>query len=391
MLLTELDRQRLGEALALAEQSVGLSDPNPRVGCMLGYPDGSVVGRGWTQEAGGPHAEVMALRDAQSRGLDPAGATAWVTLEPCAHHGRTPPCCDALIAAGISRAVVAVQDPFPDVAGEGIRRLRAASLQVDLADADIALAAREINLGFFSRIERGRPWVRAKVAASIDGLTALPDGRSQWITSAQARADGHLWRRRANAILTGIGTVLADDPRMDVRPAPQAGQPLRVIVDSTLRCPVSARVLQPPGQVCIVTADDQAAPAALLRDLGASVLALPAPVSTAGTLSRPGVDLPGLLNWLATQGVNELHVEAGATLQGALAQADLVDEWLIYLAPVWLGQGQRMLALPAAADLATLPRWALVEQTRIGPDLRLRLRRPRRGASGYLTDDSGNP
>jgi diaminohydroxyphosphoribosylaminopyrimidine deaminase/5-amino-6-(5-phosphoribosylamino)uracil reductase len=217
------------------------------VGCVLGRADGSVLGRGATQQAGGPHAEVMALRDAAAAGHSVQGATAWVTLEPCAHHGRTPPCCDALIAAGLARVVVAIGDPFAQVAGAGLARLRAAGIEVVMADADIAQAAREINIGFFSRIERGRPWVRMKIAASLDGRTALPNGVSQWITGEPARTDGHAWRRRAAAVLTGIGTVLEDDPRLDVRLVPTPAQPLRVVVDSRLETPPAARLLQPPG------------------------------------------------------------------------------------------------------------------------------------------------
>ena len=207
----------LHQALALAEQAIGLSDPNPRVGCVILAADGRLLGAGHTQPAGEAHAEVMALRDATGRGHDVRGATAIVTLEPCSHHGRTPPCCDALIAAGIARVVVAVEDPNPLVAGQGLARLRAAGIVVELADLAIAEAARELNIGFFSRMQRGRPFVRLKSAVSLDGRTALPDGRSQWITGEAARADGHAWRARASAILTGIGTVKEDDPRMTVR------------------------------------------------------------------------------------------------------------------------------------------------------------------------------
>ena len=220
------------EALALAQHAIGLSEPNPRVGCVVTAPDGRVIGRGFTQQAGGAHAEVMALRDVLARGGSARGATAHVTLEPCSHHGRTGPCCDALVDAGIARVVMALQDPNPLVAGQGAARLRAAGVVVD--EGLLADESRELNIGFFSRMQRGRPWVRMKAAITLDGRTALENGASQWITGEAARADGHAWRRRAGAILTGVGTVLDDNPRLDVRLIETAHQPLRVIVDSRL-------------------------------------------------------------------------------------------------------------------------------------------------------------
>lgn len=360
-----LDRTRLLEALALAEGSFGLTEPNPRVGCILGHADGRVIGRGATQQAGSAHGEVMALRDAASRGYPTQGATAWVTLEPCAHHGRTPPCCDALIEAGIARVVVAVGDPFPQVAGAGLARLRAAGVEVVMADDDIAAAARNLNIGFFSRVQRGRPWVRLKVAASLDGRTALADGSSQWITGEAARADGHAWRRRASAVLTGIGTVLADDPRLDVRTVPTVLQPLRVVVDSALRTPPGARLLAPPGRgVFIVAGADNAGRRQALESRGAEVWVHP------GTGGQ--VDLPSLLAALAARGVNELHVEAGPTLNAALLGAGLVDELLLYLAPKLIGPGRGLAALPALATLADAPTLRFVESAAVGADLRLR-------------------
>ncbi len=238
------------EALDLAALSIGLSEPNPRVGCVLATADGRVIGRGHTQQAGGPHAEVMALRDAlAARRASIRGATAVVTLEPCAHHGRTPPCCDALIDAGIARVVYAVEDPFEQVAGRGAARLRAAGIDAQaLPPGELADAARELNIGFFSRIERGRPWLRMKIAGSLDGRSALDNGISQWITGEAARTDGHRWRRRAGALLTGAGTVLEDDPRLDVRLVETPRQPLRVIVDSRLDIPPAARILDAPGR-----------------------------------------------------------------------------------------------------------------------------------------------
>jgi diaminohydroxyphosphoribosylaminopyrimidine deaminase/5-amino-6-(5-phosphoribosylamino)uracil reductase len=385
---TPLDLQRLRQALALAETSFGLTEPNPRVGCVIGRPDGAVLGQGATQQAGGPHAEVMALRDAAAVGADVRGAIAWVTLEPCAHHGRTPPCADALLAAGIGRVVVAAHDPFAEVDGRGIARLRAAGVEVvelpapppdgapaaDEATA-IAAAAHELNIGFFSRLQRGRPWVRLKVAASLDGRTALPDGRSQWITGEAARTDGHAWRRRASAVLTGVGTVLTDDPRLDVRLVPTAMQPLRLVLDPALRTPVHARLLAPPGRGCWLFAAPGADPARreALRAAGAEVFDGPAMPAAPGQPGR--TDLAALLPLLAQRGVNELHVEAGPTLNGALLAAGLVDDLLVYLAPRLLGEGRGMAALGVLPDLEASPWFQLLDAVPVGADLRLRLRR----------------
>src|SRR5438045_4515674 len=237
------------DALALAEHAIALSEPNPRVGCVIVSADGRVIGRGHTQQAGGPHAEVVALHDAAAHGESVRGATVVVSLEPCAHHGRTPPCCDALVAAGVGTVVMAIEDPNPLVAGQGAARLRAAGIEV--LSGPGAHAARELNIGFFSRMERGRPWLRMKAAVSLDGRTALANGVSQWITGAAARADGHACRKRAGAVLTGVGTVLDDDPRLDVRLVPTARQPLRVIVDSRLDPPPAARSLDAPGPALV--------------------------------------------------------------------------------------------------------------------------------------------
>ena len=366
--LSALDRQRLQEALLLAQSSFGLTEPNPRVGCVIGLEDGRVLGRGATQQAGGPHAEVMALRDAQTQGHRTQGATAWVTLEPCAHHGRTPPCCDALIAAALSRVVVALADPFPPVNGAGIARLRAAGISVVLADGkadgDIAAAARDINIGFLSRVQRGTPWVRLKIAASMDGVTALADGQSQWITGEAARRDGHAWRRRASAVMTGIGTVLADDPQLDVRWVPTPAQPLRVVVDSTWRLPPSARLLQGPGAVLVVGASDPHLAPPALAACGATLLHVPA--------ADGRVDLASMLRQLAARGVNELHVEAGAVLNGALLRAGLVDELLFYMAPRLVGPGRPMALWPALPTLADALDFKLVDVQQLGDDLRIR-------------------
>jgi diaminohydroxyphosphoribosylaminopyrimidine deaminase/5-amino-6-(5-phosphoribosylamino)uracil reductase len=354
-------------ALALAEQAIGLSEPNPRVGCVLVAPDGICIGEGHTQAAGSAHAEVMALRDAAARGYELRGATAYVTLEPCSHHGRTPPCCDALIAAGIARVVAAVGDPNPAVDGQGMARLAAAGIAVEWADASAAEAARELNIGFFSRMQRGRPWTRMKVAASLDGRTALENGASQWITGEAARHDGHAWRRRAAALLTGSGTVLADDPRLDVRGHPIAKQPLRVIVDSRLATPSNARLFEAAGPVLFATSHLDESRAAPLRERGAEVFTCP------GADGR--VDLDALLRELARRGINELHVEAGARLNGALLAARHVDELLVYQAPMLIGPGRGMAAMPSLEALPGTQRFQYHRVDRVGEDLRLLLRR----------------
>jgi diaminohydroxyphosphoribosylaminopyrimidine deaminase/5-amino-6-(5-phosphoribosylamino)uracil reductase len=375
MHLPPADNTLLQHAITLAKGSIGLSEPNPRVGCVLHDALGRLAGEGFTQQAGGPHAEVMALRQAAAAGLRLTGGTAWVSLEPCAHHGRTPPCADALIAAGLARVVVATTDPFPQVAGQGIARLRDAGITVDLADAGtVRSAARALNIGFFSRVLRRRPWVRMKIAASLDGRTALADGSSQWITGEAARADGQAWRRRAGAVLTGIGTVRDDDPRLDVRLEPTAYQPLRVVVDSDFATPTSARLLARPGRTVVVGARDHPARMAALRGAGAEVLLLPGP--------NGRVDLPGLIDKLALEGVNELHVEAGATLNAALLQTGLVDELLLYLAPKLLGPGRDLAALPALQHLSQAQVLRFEEVCQVGEDLCLRLRSI--GADAFL-------
>ncbi len=367
MPLSPNDHRLLLQAIKLAEGSIGLSEPNPRVGCVLRDAQGQPAGEGFTQQAGGPHAEVMALRQAAAAGRSLAGGTAWVSLEPCAHHGRTPPCVDALIAAGLRRVVVACTDPYAQVAGQGIARLRAAGITVDLAEPSATLnAARELNIGFFSRVQRQRPWVRMKIAASLDGRTALSDGSSQWITSEDARADGHRWRRRAGAVLTGIGTVRDDDPRLDVRGFDIAQQPLRVVLDSGFTTPPTARLLQGPGRTLVVGARNEALRMARLRDAGAELLLL------ADEQGR--VDLPALLSKLATDGVNELHVEAGATLNAALLQTGLVDELLVYLAPKLLGPGRDIAALPALQQLSQAIALRFEDVYRVGDDICLRAR-----------------
>ena len=358
-------------ARGLATLSVGTSEPNPRVGCVLLARDGGQLGEGHTQRAGGPHAEVMALLAAREAGHDVRGATAYVTLEPCSHHGRTPPCCDALIEAGVAKVVVAIVDPNPLVSGQGIARLRAAGVEVEVVGGEWGAASRELKIGFFSRMIRGRPWVRMKIAASLDGRTALDGGASQWITGEAARADGHAWRKRAGAVLTGIGTVREDDPRLDVRLVPTERQPLRVLVDSRLDVAPTARVLQPPGQALIYTASSDAARIASLTAPHIEVARLPAN-------AHGKTDLAALLIDLARREVNELHVEAGEKLNGSLLREGLVDELLVYVAPRLFGPGRGMAAIGPLASLAESLDFEFVDVERVGVDLRLRLRPPGR-------------
>jgi diaminohydroxyphosphoribosylaminopyrimidine deaminase / 5-amino-6-(5-phosphoribosylamino)uracil reductase len=312
----------------------------------------------------------MALREA---GAAARGATAYVTLEPCSHHGRTPPCCDALIAAGVAKVIVAVEDPNPQVAGRGIARLRAAGVEVEVVGGQWGEASRELNIGFFSRMLRGRPWVRMKVAASLDGRTALPDGQSQWITGEAARADGHAWRKRAGAVLTGIGTVRDDDPRLDVRAVETVVQPLRVVVDSHLEISAAARVLQPPGKALIYTTSSDAARRAALTSDHVEVAPLAAD-------ANGKTDLTAMLADLAWRGINELHVEAGEKLNASLLRAGLVDELLLYVAPRLLGQGRAIAAIGALGSLAESHDFEFIDVERVGSDLRLRLRPPGRAA-----------
>lgn len=349
-------------ALELATQALFLSNPNPRVGCVLTTPNGEVIGQGFTQQAGGPHAEVMALRDAASRGCDTRNATAYVTLEPCSHHGRTGPCCDALVQAGVSKVVASLGDPNPLVAGHGFERLRAAGVEVVVGPG--AEASRELNIGFFSRMIRGTPWVRLKMAASLDGTTALNNGTSQWITSAAARADGHAWRARACAVLTGIGTVLDDNPRLDVRDAPTPRQPHAVVVDSRLETPPDANILI-AGRACYIYAAGQndLKKETALADRGATVVHLPN--------AHGKVDLRAMLQDLGRRGINELHVEAGHKLNGSLVREGLVDEILLYVAPRLLGPGRRIADFGPLTSLADGLTLEFKSVDPVGKDLRI--------------------
>lgn len=347
----------MAQALRLAELGLYGTSPNPRVGCVL-VADGCEVGSGWHRRAGEPHAEVLALREAGGRAR---GATAYVTLEPCSHHGRTPPCADALIAAGVARVVVAMQDPNPLVAGAGIARLRESGIAVETGLMEAA--ARELNRGFVARMTRGRPWLRSKIAMSTDGRTALANGASQWITGEAARKDVQHWRARSCAVMTGIGTVLADDARLNVREVATGRQPLRVVLDSGLRMPPQASMLQ-GGNVLVCSAVRDGQKIAALEKAGAEVAVL------AGENGR--VDLPAVLADLARRGCNEVLLEAGSVLNGALLDAGLVDELLLYVAPQLLGdmaRGAARLGELTSLDQRIALEWGDVRQ--VGKDLRV--------------------
>jgi diaminohydroxyphosphoribosylaminopyrimidine deaminase / 5-amino-6-(5-phosphoribosylamino)uracil reductase len=379
----------LSLALNQARRASHLSPPNPAVGCLLVSPIGKIIGQGHTQAVGGAHAEVMALRDAAAQGESTVGATAYVTLEPCSHFGRTPPCCNALIEAKVAKVVIALLDPNPLVAGKGVALLRKAGIEVEVLPVDHlqAIAAKELMIGFFSRMVRKMPWVRMKMAASLDGKTALSNGQSQWITSSAARDDGHAWRARAGAILTGIGTVLADDPRLDVRAVPAQRQPHVVIVDSTLQTPIKAQLFAtnniayqaistPARGIFIYTTSEDSAKKTALEAAGATVIVLPKS-DTSGK-----VDLRLMLQDLAKREVNELHVEAGPTLNGALIAAGLVDEFLIYLAPKLLGgkdaNGRGMAEFSPLSALSDAVAMTFVSVDKVGQDLRILGRIPGR-------------
>lgn len=352
----------MNKALEQAAQALFLSSPNPRVGCVIVDAAGQIIGQGFTQQAGGAHAEVMALRDAVAKGKNVHGATAYVTLEPCSHQGRTGPCCDALVAAGIGKVVGALTDPNPKVAGRGFERLRAAGVEVEVGIG--AAESRELNLGFFSRMIRSTPWVRMKAASSLDGVTALHNGTSQWITSAPARADGHAWRARACTILTGIGTVLEDNPRLNVREMETPRQPRIAVVDSKLDMPLNAHVLKAPSACLIYTSSQNKSRINALQSLGATVIDMP---NAAGK-----VDLAAMLRDLAQRGTNELHVEAGFKLNGSFIREGLVDEFLFYQAPKLLGTGAMGIANFGPLDALTQGvDLEFHDITRLGPDLRI--------------------
>ncbi len=352
-------------ALQLAKDCRWLSPPNPSVGCLIVGDRGEILGEGHTQQVGGPHAEIMALRNAKDRGLSVQGATAYVTLEPCCHFGRTGPCCDALINAGIKKVVASIADPNPIVSGQGFAKLAAAGVEVIIGPG--AAESRELNIGFFSRMIRKTPWVRLKVAASMDGRTALKNGVSQWITSSQARVDGHHWRARACAVLTGIGTVKADNPRLDVRLARVSRQPHLVVIDSRLETSLDASLFDVGRSVLIYGAETNSQRKADLESRGATVVYCPGLMR--GTENR--IDLKVMLQDLARREVNEVHVEAGPRLNGALLRAGLVDELVFYLAPKLIGEGLGVadLGTLTSLDEAVSLNFSTIDQ--IGPDLRI--------------------
>ena len=374
-MFTKDDTDFMRLALAAAQKSLYLSNPNPRVGCVI-VQAGQVIGTGFTQQVGFAHAEIEALADARKHTNDLSGSTMYVSLEPCSHQGRTPPCTQAIIAAKPARVVIAMQDPNPLVSGNGIKQIAAAGIQVECGLLEAEAAA--LNPGFISRMTRRLPWVRLKVAASLDGKTALPNGQSQWITGSAARDDGHHWRAQACAILTGVGTVKEDDPSLTVRAVDTLRQPKRIIIDSKLDIPLTAAVLKPfangstsckDGGVMVVcseiTSDAQLAKRAQLQAQGVEVISMPN--------SMGKVDLPALMRYLATEReMNEIHVEAGYKLNGSLLREGCVDELLVYLAPTLLGSGLGIANLPELSSLAERTDWKRIDVTAFDPDLRLR-------------------
>jgi diaminohydroxyphosphoribosylaminopyrimidine deaminase/5-amino-6-(5-phosphoribosylamino)uracil reductase len=366
---TAVDHQFMSQALVEAQKALYLSNPNPRVGCII-VKDGAVIGRGHTQRVGRPHAEVQALADVKANGFDVAGSTIYVTLEPCNHTGRTPPCVDALIAAKPARVIMAMSDPNPLVGGKGLERLKAAG--IDVRCGLLESEAQALNPGFISRMTRGLPWVRMKIAASLDGKTALSNGLSQWITGPLARADGHHWRAQACAILTGIGTVKEDNPSLDVRDVKTERQPWRIIVDSKLETPLNAKVLTKPqaSGVILVCAsldsEESQGKAKAFEALGVEVIAM--------ANANGKVDLPKLFAYLAKERyMNEIHVEAGFKLNGSLLREDCVDELLLYYAPLFMGDGIGMANIIPLTALDQGQDWQIINQSLFGSDLRLRL------------------
>ena len=364
-----VDHQFMSEALAEAQKALYLSNPNPRVGCVI-VKDGEIIGRGFTQKVGAAHAEVQALADVQSKGKDPAGSTIYVTLEPCNHTGKTPPCVDALITAKPAKVIAAMTDPNPLVAGKGLERLKVAGIEVHCGLLEAQ--AQELNCGFISRMTRGLPWTRLKIAASLDGKTALPNGKSQWITGPLARADGHHWRAQACAIVTGVGTVKEDDPSLNVRDVFTERQPMRIIIDSKLETPPNSKILNQLDQsgVLIVCAELESPAnrekAKAFTERGIEVIAM------ANTFGK--VDLPKLFSYLAKERhMNEIHIESGFKLNGSMLREDCVDELLLYYAPFFMGEGIGMANVPTLSTLDVPKNWKVIDQSLFGTDLRVRI------------------
>lgn len=370
-MFSEVDVEFMHKAIGLAEHGLFTTTPNPRVGCLL-VREGKIVGQGWHEQAGEPHAEVMALRQAAGRAR---GATAYITLEPCNHIGKTGPCTEALIQAGVRAVVAAMEDPNPIVAGKGLARLREAGL--DVRCGLLAEQAAALNPGFILRMTKGRPWVRAKTACSMDGRIALVNGASQWITSPEARADGHAFRARACAVVTGIGTVLQDDPLLNVRYVDTSRQPHRLVVDPRLMADPDARFFREPNAIVATTADlDHPIYREGIDRLAARGVTV---LSVASQSGKPGdrLALHDLLRQLADLGVNEIHLEAGPALVGGFWSEGLIDEWLVYLAPIFLGQGMPPVSgLPELGSVEAARRWRLIGQDAVGDGLRIRLCRP---------------
>lgn len=360
------------QALSLAQKALYIPSPNPRVGCVI-VRDEQVLAQGSTQAAGQAHAEVMALRQLKLQGLSAHGATVYVTLEPCSHTGKTPPCVEALIQARPQRVVIAHVDPNSKVSGRGVQALRQAGIEVEVGVC--AKHALEVNPGFLYRALFGLPYVWLKIAASLDGYTATQTGQSQWITGEAARADGHHWRARSCLVLTGSGTVKADNPQMNVRAVQTDRQPLRAVIDGRLDIPLHSKLLQTPGLI-IFTASQSADKVAAMTERGAKVVYLPAQTTQAQDTQR--VDLPSVMRWLADHEINEVHVEAGGRLNQALWQAGCIDELLVYMAPILLGGGDAMLQVEPVLSLETVKRWTMLQASTVGTDARLRLRNPQR-------------
>lgn len=370
---TTQDHEYMTIALAEAKKSLFISNPNPRVGCVI-VKNNQIIGIGHTQAAGFDHAEIIAIKDAQSKNFDTTGATAYVTLEPCCHHGKTPPCTESLIQAKINKVIAAMEDPNPLVSGQGLDALRQAGIEVRCGLLE--REAKELNIGFINRMTKKRPWVRMKIASSLDGKTALNNGISQWITSDEARYDGHLWRARACCTLTGIGTAKEDDPQMNVRGIDTPRQPMRILIDSFLEVPLESKILDENlgGHTIVFCGEVNSVHFSKMeKELRARNVSLVQLADTSEN-GRGKVNLPALFNYLASHlHINEVHIEAGFKLNGSLLREKCVDELLLYMAPKLIGEGSGLAKLPELTQLNLAQHWCFTEQTMVGEDLRLRL------------------